>query len=232
MPAHLDSQLMDADVLNMVKNYEKTYFLAGSEFRYSNTGFCLLALVAERVSGQGFAEFVEHQIFMPLGMTNSRVFEPGEHIPNRAFGYVLDEQQQLRFSDQSLTSATKGDGGLYVSLDDFEKWSRLRQEKLGIDFASSLPDCSAALPSMLDSYYGLGWFFIQKEGLPLTLFHTGSTCGFSNVVVEIPEEKTMVVFFTNLASYHDAFKPVYELLERGGVVHREIDVWELHERTR
>lgn len=232
MPDTLKTQLLDADVLDMVWGYDKTYFPAGSGFRYSNTGFCLLALVVERVSGQTFADFIEKQIFGPLGMEHSRVFEPGEDIPDRAFGYAPDESGSIQFSDQSLTSATKGDGGVYTSLDDFERWSRLRRERLGLDFPASFPSCETSVPEIPDAHYGLGWFFLRPQKMPLTLYHTGSTCGFSNIVVEIPEEQTLVVFFTNLAGHHQAFKPVLEVLEEAGVLHPETDLWELHERTR
>lgn len=236
MPDTLQAQLLDTDVLALVEGYDKVYFPAGSEFRYSNTGFCLLALVVEKVSGQPYASFVEQEIFTPLEMLNSRVFEPGKDIPERAFGYALDEAGKVRFSDQSTTSATKGDGGVYTSLEDYRRWYNLRQEKLGIDFPAAFSTCEAPLSGSSGAFYGLGWFFLpegtgRKKNLPLTMYHSGSTCGFSNDVVEIPAEQTLVVFFSNLADNHAAFKPVLKVLEDAGILPSEMDLWGLHEKT-
>lgn len=230
MPEHLQKQLLDADVLELVRSHERIYFSPGSDFRYSNTAFCLLALIVEKTTGKPFADFVEQEIFQPLGMTDSRVYEPAETIPHRAFGYAMSDGQ-LRFSDQSLTSATKGDGGIYTSIDDFEKWFRLRKTTLGIDFPAAFEACAADIPGIADARYGWGWFFVQKPGVPRTLFHSGSTCGFSNMVVEAPESQTLVVFMSNLAGNHGAFKPILEVLENAGVVQPGAHVWELHSRT-
>lgn len=232
MPDTLQTQLLDADVLRLVQGYEKVYFTGGSQFRYSNTGFCLLALVVEKVSGQPYADFVEQEIFTPLEMKNSRVFEPGKYIPNRAFGYALDEAGKVRFSDQSTTSATKGDGGVYTSLEDYRRWYNLLDDKLEIDFPAAFKTCETSLPGSSGAFYGLGWFFLRQKKLPLTMYHSGSTCGFSNVVVEVPEEQTLVVFFSNLAENHEAFKPIVKVLEDAGILHADADLWGLHERTR
>jgi CubicO group peptidase (beta-lactamase class C family) len=232
MPAYLSVQLLDADVLDLVKGVKDTYFPPGTAFRYSNTGYCLLALLVERASGQSFADFMKTQVFMPLGMEHSRMYEAEEEIPNRAFGYALNEKDSLLFSDQSLTSATKGDGGIYTSLDDYEKWFRFRQEKLAIEVEAAFPACEFALPDLPDSFYGLGWFIVRRPGQPLALFHSGSTCGFSNMVMEIPEQNTLVVFFSNLASHHEAFGPVYEVLEASGILPKNLALWELYLKTR
>ena len=66
----------------------------GSHFRYSNTAYCLLSLIIEKVSRVGYAQYLKKNIFMPLGMTKTVVWREKEKIENEALGYELDQQQQ------------------------------------------------------------------------------------------------------------------------------------------
>src|SRR5690606_25633193 len=94
----------------------------GSKFRYSNSGYALLALITERVSGMTFPDFVEARIFKPLNMKNSAVYTASSTIAHRALGFARNSDNSLFANDQSSTSAVKGDGGVYTSLDDYSKW--------------------------------------------------------------------------------------------------------------
>ncbi|WP_405516450.1 serine hydrolase domain-containing protein [Spirosoma sp. KNUC1025] len=80
-------QLLDADVLALLKNKDSLYFEPGTQFRYSNSAYCLLALLIERVSAKPFADFIRQRIFQPLNMVTSTVYEAGKPITNRAMGY-------------------------------------------------------------------------------------------------------------------------------------------------
>ena len=103
-------QLNDQDVLNLMMAQTTTLFPPGTDYRYSNSGYALLALIVKNVSGKGFAEFLEEEIFFPLGMSNSIAFEDGISIvENRAYGYSQIDSEFTR-DDQSITSAVLGDG--------------------------------------------------------------------------------------------------------------------------
>ncbi|GAB2548854.1 serine hydrolase domain-containing protein [Spirosoma aerophilum] len=189
-------QLLDADVLTLIKNRDSLYFEPGTQFRYSNSAYCLLALVIERVSGESFASFIRQRIFLPLHMNQSTVYEAGKPIKNRAMGY-RKEGEKFVFSDQSVTSATKGDGGVYTSLIDYQKWSDALSTSKLLDLNAVLARTGKAIPQTADSFYGAGWFYRQPEK-PI-LFHSGSTCGFNNYVVSIPSEGFLMVCFSNKA---------------------------------
>ncbi|GAB4037839.1 serine hydrolase domain-containing protein [Spirosoma gilvum] len=189
-------QLLDADVLTLLKDRDSLYFEPGSAFRYSNSGYCLLALLIERVSGHSFQLFIKERIFKPLNMTHSTVYEAGKPIANRAMGYRKKGAAYV-FSDQSVTSATKGDGGVYTSLTDYKKWiDALRTNRL-LDLKAVLARTEQAIRSNPGSYYGAGWFFRQPSN-PV-LFHSGSTCGFNNFVVSIPDKNFLMAYFSNKA---------------------------------
>ncbi len=189
-------QLLDTDVLTLLKDRDSLYFEPGSTFRYSNSGYCLLALIIERVSGQPFSAFIRERIFKPLHMTQSVVYEARKLIVNRAMGYRKQGGAYV-FSDQSVTSATKGDGGIYTSLTDYKKWIDGLHNHTLIDLKAALARTGQAIRANPGSYYGAGWFFRQPSN-PV-LFHSGSTCGFNNFVVAIPEKKVLMAYFSNKA---------------------------------
>src|SRR5690606_21903126 len=116
VPDDATRQVRDADVLHLLEPHDRTLFPPGSAYRYSNSGYALLALVVERASGRPFPAFLRENIFLPLGMdaTLARVDE-GPAVPDRAFGHAHDGEAWVR-RDQSSTSAVLGDGGIYSSI--------------------------------------------------------------------------------------------------------------------
>ena len=90
LPPDQAGQVYDADVLRLLEREDRLYFPAGSDYRYSNSGYALLALVVERASGRRFSAFLQTRIFSPLGMTATLAREDeGPPVPDRAFGYSL-----------------------------------------------------------------------------------------------------------------------------------------------
>ncbi|MFQ5771653.1 MAG: serine hydrolase domain-containing protein, partial [bacterium] len=121
----------DRDVLEMMMQQDSTYFEPGSQYQYSNSGYAILAMIIEIVSGQTFATFLQKNIFEPLQMHNTVAYEKGSStVPYRAFGYT-ESENGFEFSDQSITSAVLGDGGVYSSVEDLYQWDQaLYTEKL------------------------------------------------------------------------------------------------------
>ncbi|HEX9501093.1 MAG TPA: serine hydrolase domain-containing protein, partial [Thermoanaerobaculia bacterium] len=122
IPPGTTRQLKDSDVLQMLKDNDGSYFAPGTRYRYSNTGYAFLSLIVERVSGQRFADFLSENIFKPAGMNASVALEEGiSTVARRAYGYSRADRAWHR-TDQSLTSAVLGDGGIYTSTDDLVHW--------------------------------------------------------------------------------------------------------------
>lgn len=191
IPDTATQQISDADVLEMMKGVDSTYFTPGSEFCYSNSAYAVLVNVIEKVSGLRFDEFLKQRIFEPLEMNNSVAFIKGKNkIPNRAMGYnIIDDS--VAFSDQSLTSAVLGDGGIYSSVMDLYKWDQaLYTEKLVKDVTFQ----QIINPGLKG--YGFGWRIDDLEG-HYRMSHTGSTCGFRNVLQRYPEDHLTIIILTN-----------------------------------
>ena len=188
-----DPQVHDADVLRLLATQNRTYFTAGSGYRYSNSGYALLALIVEKASGQRFAAFLRERIFSPLGMQASFAFEDGvSTVPSRAYGYSAGGDSWMR-TDQSSTSAVLGDGGIYSSIDDLAKWDAalyddrlLRRESRELAFT---PATHTDNPSI---DYAFGWRVTGE-----TLWHSGETRGFRNVIIRYPQRKLTVIMLTN-----------------------------------
>ncbi len=103
------------------------------KFHYSNTGYVLLALVAENASGMSLREFAEKEIFDPLGMNNS-FFNDDVNLPfkNRADAYTPIDNESDKYKINVTNLSWVGDGGVYTSLDDFIKWDdNFYKNKLG-----------------------------------------------------------------------------------------------------
>jgi len=191
IPDSATIQVLDQDVLQMMMMVDSTYFQPGTKFRYSNSGYAVLAMTVEKCSGKRYATFLQDEIFQPLGMENSVAFENGiSTVQNRAFGYFVDSDSVV-FSDQSITSAVLGDGGIYTSLDDLYTWDQvLYTEKL-----VSMQNLQRAFTPALENY-GFGWRIDQYKGHH-RVHHTGSTCGFRNVIQRYPDDQFTVVILTN-----------------------------------
>jgi CubicO group peptidase (beta-lactamase class C family) len=193
IPAGTVTQLKDADVLRLLQAQDSTYFKAGSSYRYSNSGYALLALIVERASGKRFATFLQERIFMPLGMSHTVAYEEGiSAVSNRAFGYTRKDGAWTR-KDQSTTSAVLGDGGIYSSIDDLAKWdAALYDSRLLSDDSRRLAFTPHTATDQPDVKYGFGWRITGE-----TLWHSGETSGFRNVIVRNPSRKLTVVMLTN-----------------------------------
>jgi CubicO group peptidase (beta-lactamase class C family) len=184
-------QLTDADVLRLLEKERSTYFAAGSGYRYSNTGYAFLALIVERLSGKTFADFLAQSIFAPLKMRTSVAHVEGiSTVPTRAFGYTRDAATWRR-TDQSVTSAVLGDGGIYSSIDELSHWlAALDRGQFAI---ASEPRVNTDVQG---ERYGYGFRIADHRGRRV-ISHTGETIGFRNALVRFPDQHLSVVVLTN-----------------------------------
>lgn len=191
-------QVSDADALTLVSTRaDSLYFAPGSAWRYSNTGYALLALVVERVTGQRFADVLRERIFVPLGMRDTYAHEEGRTVvPRRAWGYTVRGDTVTR-TDQSNTSAVLGDGGVYSSVDDLARWyASLARAPLVGDSLWRVTTTAFVLTDGSPTEYGFGWFVERFKG-HLRLRHHGETRGFTNAVSRFPGAGLTIVILTN-----------------------------------
>lgn len=208
-------QINDAEVFDLLKQQSAPQFAPGTRWSYSNSGYVLLGLIAAKVSGRPFPQLLRERIFAPLHMTSTLAYVKGsQEIENRAYGYSKNQHGELVASDQSSTSATLGDGGIYSNLLDLAKWD----ESLRIHTLLNPSESAAAfVPVKLANgappswpqqagddnlapgqpvSYGFGWFLDPYQGRART-WHFGSTSGFRTVIDRFPGERLSIIILSN-----------------------------------
>lgn len=192
------TQLIDTDVLKASIGFTKTYFKPGEQYRYSNTAYVLLGLIIEKYSGLSYPDYLSKYIFKPLKMTHTIAYVNGiNNIKERAYGYSKKQGTWIR-KDQSSTSATLGDGGIYSNLVDLSKWdAALYSNKIlpQAIWLTAFEPQSLANGTKID--YGFGWHLKKTKTNQNVVYHTGSTTSFRNIFYRIPEEKLSIILLTN-----------------------------------
>ena len=180
-------------------------FEPGTKFHYSNTGYIVLSRVIERVAQRPFAEFVTRELLRPAGMTHSGVFD-GRHVPrDLALGYTHGDFAWARFLagvsllEESLTvvphlalTPPEGDAGLYSTVDDLYRWSRVMDDGALVSKADA---AEVFTPGLED--YGYGWFVTHAFDR-LRYRHTGALPGRASDFIKFPDDSITIVFVCNL----------------------------------
>ena len=210
-----ERQIRDDEVLALLQKETRGLFAPGASWAYSNSGYVLLGLVAARAAGKPFGDVLRERIFAPLGMTRTLAYEKGRNeVPDRAYGHTK-EPAGLRETDQSSTSATLGDGGVYSCLEDLAKWDEALRTNALLSKAEMAP---ALTPVRLTDgsqplwpkgeqggdnlfpgqpvAYGFGWFLDPWRGRPRT-WHHGETMGFRSIVERFPADGVSIVILAN-----------------------------------
>jgi CubicO group peptidase (beta-lactamase class C family) len=193
IPPETTAPLRDQDVLDLVRPHAGGYHAPGAVFRYSNTGYCLLALIVEKVANQPFATVLRERLFAPLEMTDTVAYEAGvSDVPQRAYGYSLRGQRWTR-TDQSLTSATLGDGGIYSSISDLARWDAALASGRLLPAPLLARMFSPHAVTAGGAAYGFGWY-LREGGVA---YHTGETVGFRTAIVRRLDARLTAIVLTN-----------------------------------
>jgi CubicO group peptidase (beta-lactamase class C family) len=180
-------------------------FPPGTKFRYSNTGYLVLAAVVENASGVPFNDFVTRTLLRPAGMARAGLFD-GTSVPEGlATGYTHAELGWAKLlAGTPLTAGhlaarprlpltpPAGDAGLYATVDDLLAWSR------AMDGGALVPkgEADEVFAPGLENY-GYGWF--SGEGFRRRRYrHNGALPGYTSDFVKFPDEGITLVVFCNV----------------------------------
>ena len=199
-------QIRDAGVLKILEQQSSGKFAPGTKWEYSNSGYAVLAMIVEKVSGKSFGQFLQERIFIPLNMTNTLAYEKGKNVvPHRAYGHSKNDGIWQE-TDQSPTSAVLGDGGIYSSLDDLAKWDNALRQHTLLSEAEMNPALTpvqpiggpAKDPDGRTVSYGFGWNVDPYQG-HRRMWHDGSTIGFRTTIQRFPGDELTVIVLANRA---------------------------------
>ena len=197
-------QISDAEVLTLLEKQTTTKFPPGTKWDYSNSGYVLLGLVVQKLSGKPFGDFLRDRIFEPLGMRSTLAYVKGKNeVPNRAFGYSKtgDTWQE---TDQSPTSATLGDGGVYSSLTDLAKWDEALKNHTLLSEKEMQPALTPVVvphgtPTGAEgepAAYGFGWFLNPYHN-HTRMWHYGETVGFRTNIQRFTNDHLTIIVLCN-----------------------------------
>jgi D-alanyl-D-alanine carboxypeptidase len=191
----------DKDVLDAIRQAGPLYFSPGTHYRYSNTAYCLLGLLIEKLSATSYPVFLQQQIFAPLGIKDASVFNIHQHISNRVIGYDVSKDGKFVKSDaeESIFFSTEADGGIYISMNNYLKWcTAVESGEFSAGRAMRIAwQGQTSVDTLHALWYGCGWFIHQPPGFPKSVYHTGSNGGFRSVVFMIPSMDYCISIFSN-----------------------------------
>jgi CubicO group peptidase (beta-lactamase class C family) len=166
-------------------------FALGEKYAYSNSGYYLLGLIIERASGKPYADFLQENIFAPLGMKQTGYDSPVRIIRNRAAGYARTSDGLVNAAPISMSTAYAA-GALYSTVEDLLLWDQaLYTEKL----VSRKSLDEAFTP--FRSNYGYGWS-VGKRLDRQVIAHGGGIFGFSSYIARYPADRVTVVVLSNV----------------------------------
>jgi CubicO group peptidase (beta-lactamase class C family) len=180
----------------------------GEQFKYSNAGYAILSLVAERAAGKPYEELVRQRIFLPLGMQHSYIgsttwpaARPMGHVPGPA---GLTPREMTGPLESMFAGAG---GGLYLSLGDVAKFGEAHLKGLrgenGLLKSETVRHLHALDPKAKGEWYACGWGIEEIPGTPRFHGHNGSNGTFRSQLAIFPEANLVVVSMVNAGGETD-----------------------------
>jgi len=187
-------------------------FAPGTRYSYNNTGYFLLSVILEKVSGKSFENLLRERILEPLHMQHSGVDDREAVIAQRAYGYTRDNDIYKNARPMHMANL-QGAGNMYSTVEDLYRWDRALHENKLLSrqayqqMTSSFSEQSDSwIPPYQNSYgYGMGTAQVPiKEGKTKMVFHSGHITGYSSFMARFEEEEHLVVLLSNTGNVSTA----------------------------
>ena len=185
------------DTIKQIARQKKPSFSPGEEYSYSNSGYFLMGVIVERVTGKSLDDFAQENIFKPLGMKNTHFHD--DHtiiVKNRADGYSPTEDG---FRINMTTLDHVGDGSVFTTVEDLFLWDqafynyKVRKELM------ELLHTQGVLNNGKKIDYAFGLHVENYKGLR-RVSHSGSFAGFRAAMIRFPEHSFSVICLANLGT--------------------------------
>lgn len=188
------------ELVEMLAREQKVNFAAGENFEYNNTGYVLLALIVEKASGVRFSKFMRENIFKPLEMNRTLIYdETKPKIAGMAVSYSAEGGAFKRDEDLS-DKFFFGAKGVISTAEDLAKWDHaLETEKLVKAATLRRIFAPTRLNNGTMSAYGFGWYVSREGGLDV-LEHGGGYLGYRSYLKRYPAEHTTLILLSNNGS--------------------------------
>lgn len=209
------------DIINIFSKYKpKVLFEPNTKHEYSNTGYALLATIIERVSGLTYADFLKKNIFKPLKMKNSFVYNrrlSPKEIKNYAYGYLFIKSQNKYVlpDDYEKTKmvywldGVVGDGTVNSNVIDLLKWDRvLYTTKLVSSESIKEIFSNGQLNDGPIGKHGFGWRMVDTKEFGRIAKHSGGWPGYITYIERnLDHDKTIII----LQNHYQVVVPADEI---------------------
>ncbi len=185
------SEFFSVDEVKDVICSSSIQFKANERFQYSNSNYFLLALIFEKITKLTIAEFAKEQVFKPLGMNDTLYNQSGYClVKHRADSYFIDD---AKIKVQNYNFNIVGDGGVWSSLNDMNKWVLHLMENSLVERMAK----SSKLNDQSQNFYNNG-FFTSKKYNHNIIFHDGFFGCYRAATYYLPDQNiSMVVLINN-----------------------------------
>jgi len=213
-PGDFIDDLTNKDVFNFLIKQKSLDFAPGEKYVYSNGGYVLLAMIVEKASGEPFHVFMKKNIFDPLGMKDTAVFDESKpEIRDKVIGYDM-------FGDKDDANLlVTGDGGIYSTAEDVFKWERalyteklVTQKTLQEAFTPNKLNNGLIATNRSGYSYGYGWVVHIKDKINNAVFHDGGLNGFSTMLYRELNNQNAIIFLTNKGSSFQSYPTLEAVL--------------------
>jgi CubicO group peptidase (beta-lactamase class C family) len=209
-------RLDNKGVLDTTRAHPAPKFAPGTQYEYSNTGYVLLALIAERASGKSLGQLLADRVFRPSGMQSAVLYDDTtRRIPERAKAYerqngrlLLSDLDQFELADGrkiSFTFVQTGQGGLFATATDMAAWvttlldTTLLSARDKAEIFKARRDAKGQAGIADVRGVGYGWFVSERNGRDI-FWHDGSRGGSRAAVALVPHAQLGVVVLSNVGA--------------------------------
>ena len=214
------------DIIEMlVQRHDTLFFKPGTKWRYSNTGYALLAYIIEKVSGMSYNDFMAVNVFRPLGMNHTFIYNSrrttNKFPDNYALGFVYSDSLKRYILPDELPAfdmvyyldGIVGDGCVNSTIGDLFKWDRALNSNKLVSKASleeMLSPLVQTSPADSNSFYGFGVGVQPKSEKGKIISHTGGWPGYRTLLVKRTGMDETIIILSNSESNLPFFRAAVE----------------------
>jgi CubicO group peptidase (beta-lactamase class C family) len=195
------TNLTNEQLLDIMKRYKpRPDFLPDARYKYSNTGYAMLAIIISRITGIPYDEFMEKNIFSPIAMTSTFVYNPKntKTIEYETNGYT----KRKRRTYPDFLDGVTGDKGIYSTVEDLFLWDQaLYSEKLVKQSTLEEAFTPMSYDFKRDNNYGFGWRITTLEDGSKVVYHAGWWRGYSSLFIRRLEDQTTIIILCNKVNW-------------------------------
>jgi CubicO group peptidase (beta-lactamase class C family) len=169
----------------------------GARFQYSNTGYVMLGMIVEHITGRSYGDYLQQTFFTPLGLTSTHVCTDAPIVPHRARGYEVHDEHLVTATPYDLRAMTPA-GGLCSTTHDLLAWSRALASGRAISTASYRQMATQGRLSDGTPVPNYGFALVLTTlGAHRSVWHDGGVPGFRARVATFPDDSLVVIVLAN-----------------------------------